>query len=127
MSYKININGIEVSTDTVEELSALCSMIDLGTKKDDAPESKPFALELVSGGDDDQRMIPVRTIYLEALEVLKAFPDGITSRGIATLLNISQSAASSRLSVLRDLGLADHHKWTWAATKLSHTAKLIAS
>lgn len=94
---------------------------------DDDPE--PVALASVSTLAPVER-IAVQENLLEVLNTVLAFPEGITIKGINTLLAPgAPKAMGNRVYRLKLMGLVekvDGH-WLWRATQRARDAKLIAA
>lgn len=119
--YRIELNGVVVSVDSLDELRELVGPLPGGNG--DSPgdiEVKTVALHSVptlSDREDGGEIIAMRPQYIETMEVLLAFDkEGITSRGVAEFLGLNHATASSRLARLQDRGLAIRKGWTWRAS-----------
>src|ERR1700739_147536 len=66
-------------------------------------------------------MIPVRKLLMDVLDVLFAFPEGITCQGISQLTGVNKGACGHRLNRLKKMGLAEGvpHSINWRATSLA--------
>ena len=84
---------------------------------------------VVQLGSAEPHMIPVRVVLMEVLEVVKCFPEGITSRGVSELTGVEVGRVSHRLTRLKKMGLVESVKGSinWRATQLARRAKLVAS
>lgn len=100
---------------------AAVSLID---DEDEVPAPEPLVHPLPPA---ERVSIPWR--HVEVAEILLAFPEGISSRGVATLMGINHSTASQRLAKLRDewqLAQRVQGRWLWVATDRLRRAQLIA-
>lgn len=93
-------------------------------------EDKPV-LSLVTESHDSvaPQHISVRDRQLDILDAVIAFPEGVTCRGVAELLGLSDKTVSGRMQLLKRAGLVEklqgHH--SWRATTLARRAKLVRS
>ena len=144
MAYRTTVDGIEIEADTaielrlaIEELRGLhrsdpapAPGIQLAIDEDEDADPTPLTIvhpwgEALTG----PQSIPVPHKQLQVLNTLMEFPDGITARGISSLIGVSPGAIGHRLGKLRERNLVQHidNTWQWRATDTARRAKLVAS
>jgi hypothetical protein len=139
-------NGITFECDTADDVRLAMSVLEpvptvadeSWSESDDSDETfltiVPNHVDLESdlrAGIDypsPPKHVAVKRIMLDVLEAVMLFPEGVETRGVATLLGLTEKAASNRIQSLKRDGLVEmvphHHRWV--ATTLARRAKLVA-
>ena len=137
--YRTKINGIEVEVDTVAELQSLLDAAkaqpepvrqpDVDLRSVDEEDPEPVALHSVPASGGRERIVFARPRHIDVLRILLAYSDeGISSRAVSELIDITHKSASTRLGKLAANGLARREGWLWWPTDAAIEAdRIVAS